>query len=286
VNVLSIQSSVVYGRVGNRAAVPVLERLGHDVWPLDTVAFSNHPAHGGFRGRVVPATELAELVEGLAARGVLGRCDAVLSGYLGDSATAAVVADAVARVRAANPGAVYCCDPVIGEVGRGVYVRPGIPDAIRTRLVPLADLVTPNPFELELLTGSAPSSLDAAHAAARALLAREGGQGPGVVVATGLRPPEAPRELAVLAVTRDATWLVRHPRRAVRVWGTGDAFAALFLGRYLGHRDARAALEHAVAAMEDVLAIAEAGNADELPLVAAQDALAHPRSRFPATAFR
>ena len=113
-NVLSIQSSVVYGRVGNRAAVPVLERLGHDVWPLDTVAFSNHPAHGTFRGRVVPAAEVAALVDGLAARGVFGRCHAVLSGYLGDPPTAAVVADAVARVRSVSPGVLYCCDPVIG----------------------------------------------------------------------------------------------------------------------------------------------------------------------------
>ncbi len=277
-NVLSIQSSVVYGRVGNRAAVPVLERLGHDVWPVDTVAFSNHPAHGAFRGRIVPAAEVAELVDGLAARGVLGRCDAVLSGYLGEAATAAVVADAVARVRAANPGALYCCDPVIGEVGRGVYVRAGIPEALRDRLVPLADVLTPNPFELELLTGVSPTTIESARAAARALVER----GPGLVVATGLRLSGAPGELAVLAATRIAAWVVRHPKRQVRVWGTGDAFAALFLGAYLGPRDPRAALEHAVAAMDELLAIAEARDADELPLVLAQDALVHPRSRVTA----
>jgi pyridoxine kinase len=278
VNVLSIQSSVVYGRVGNRAAVPVLERLGHDVWPVDTVTFSNHPAHGAFRGRVVPADEVAALVDGLAARGVLGRCDAVLSGYLGDAATAAVVEDAVRRVRAARGHALYCCDPVIGEVGRGVYVRAGIPEAFRERLIPLADVVTPNPFELELLTGTAPATLGAARAAARALVDR----GPGLVVATGLRLAEAPGELAVLAVTCAEAWLVRHPRRAVRVWGTGDAFAALFLGVYLGRRDARAALEHAVAAVDEVLAVAEATDADELPLVRAQEALVRPGTRFAA----
>jgi pyridoxine kinase len=276
-NVLSIQSTVTYGRVGNRAAVPVLERLGHEVWPIDTVAFSNHPAHGGFRGRVVPAAEVAALVDGLDARGVLGRCDALLSGYLGDPATAAVVADAARRVRAANPGALYCCDPVIGEVGRGVYVRPGIPEAFRDELVPLSDVITPNPFELELLAGVAPATVESAHAAARALL-RPGG--PGLVVATGLRPAEAPGELAVLAATRGEAWVIRHPRRAVRVWGTGDAFAALFLGAYLGPRDLRGALEHAVAALDEVLALAEAEAADELPLVAAGDAIARPRTRY------
>ena len=277
-NVLSIQSSVVYGRVGNRAAVLVLERLGHDVWPVDTVAFSNHPAHGAFRGRIVPAVEVAELVDGLAERGVLGRCDAILSGYVGDPATAAVIASAVARVRAERAGALYCCDPVIGEVGRGVYVRAGIPEAFRDRLVSMADIVTPNPFELEFLTGMAPTTLESAHAAARTLLRR----GPGLVVATGLRPPGAPGELAVLAATPEAAWLIRHPRRAVRVWGTGDAFAALFLGAYLGSRDPRAALEHAVAALEEVLEVAEAEDADELPLVAAQEALVRPRGCFPA----
>lgn len=277
-NVLSIQSTVAYGRVGNRAAVLVLERLGHEVWPVDTVAFSNHPAHGTFRGRVVPAAEVAELLDGLDARGVLGRCDAVLSGYLGDPATAAVVADAVLRVRAANPGVLYCCDPVIGEVGRGVYVRPGIPEAFRDRLVPLADVVTPNPFELELLTGLPPTTLEAAQAAARALV----GRGPSVVLATGLRLDETPGELAVLAVTSGDAWCVRHPRRSVRVWGTGDAFTALFLGAYLGPRDARAALEHAVAALDDVLALAEAGDADELPLVAGQGSVVRPRARYAA----
>jgi pyridoxine kinase len=188
-----------------------------------------------------------------------------------------VVLDAVERVRAANPGALYCCDPVIGEVERGVYVREGIPGAFRDQLVPLADIVTPNPFELELLTGVAPTTLDAARAAARALI----GRGPSLVVATGLRLAEVPRQLAVLAAARDEAWVVRHPQRAVRVWGTGDAFAALFLGAYLGRRDARAALEHAVAALDEVLAVAEATDADELPLALAQDALVHPRAYFP-----
>lgn len=281
-NVLSIQSTVAYGRVGNRAAVPILERLGHEAWPIDTVAFSNHPAHGAFRGRVVPAAEVEALVDGLAARGVLGRCDAVLSGYLGEPETAAVVAGAVARVRAANPRALYCCDPVIGEVGRGVYVRPGVAEAFGMRLVHLSDVLTPNPFELELLSGIAPATLAGARAAARALTGLGGreGLGPDLVVATGLELPEAPGELAVLAVTRAEACLVRHPRRAVRVWGTGDAFAALFLGAYLGRHDVRAALEHAVAALDKVLAVAEADGADELPLVAAQDALVRPRPRY------
>jgi pyridoxine kinase len=281
-NVLSIQSTVTYGRVGHRAAVLPLERLGHDVWPLDTVVFSNHPAHGGFRGRVVPAAELAELVAGVAERGGLGRCDAVLSGYLGSSATGDVVRDVVGQVRAANPGALYCCDPVIGDASRGIYVGRGIPECLRDTLVPVADVVTPNPFELEYLTGQAPASLPAALEAGDRLRAA----GARCVVVTGLRLPDAAGQRLVLAVTEDGAWVVRAPERAVRVHGTGDAFAALLLGRLLATRDWPAAVEHAVGALDAVLASAEATDADELPLVAAQEALVRPPVRYPAARLR
>lgn len=271
-NVLSFQSTVAYGRVGHRAAVLPLERLGHDVWPVDTVAFSNHPAHGGHRGRIVPATEVADLVAGIEAREAFRRCDAVLSGYLGDPATAAVVESAVARVRRANPEALYCCDPVLGEVGRGAYVRAGLAEAFRDRLVPRADIVTPNPFELELLAGRPAHSIADAMTAVQAVRHL----GARIVVATGLRLREAPAWRSILAATDRQAWLVRVPDRRVRVHGTGDAFAALFLGALLGPRDVPAALAHAAAALDAVLALAEATGADELPLVAAQEALVHP----------
>ena len=271
-NVLSIQSRVVHGHVGNSAAGPVLQRLGHEVWALDTVTFSNHPAHGGWRGRIVPPAELAELLAGLAERGLLERCDAVLSGYLGDPGTARVVEDAVARVRAANPGALYACDPVIGEVGRGVYVRPGLPEAFRDTLVPRADLVTPNPFELAYLAGGPVGTLAEARAAAGRLRAR----GPGVVVATGLRLAETPDRITVLAVSAGGAWRASVPERRAPAWGAGDTFAALFLAVYLRDRDVAAALGHAMAALDAVLLATEAARAPELALILAQDALVRP----------
>jgi len=277
VNVLSIQSRVAYGYVGNSAAAFVLQRLGHEVWALDTVALSNHPAHGGWRGRIVPAGELAELLLGIAERGLLPRCDAVLSGYLGDEETADVVAEAVARVRAGNPAALYCCDPVMGEVSRGVYVRPGLPARFAGALVPRADLVTPNPFELELLTGQPAGTRATALAAVDALRA----QGPRVVVATGLRLAEHPNEVAVLAASAGGAWLARAPHREVAAWGAGDTFAALFLGRYLPARDVADALGLAVGALDAVLAETQARGAAELALIAAQDALARPPTRAP-----
>ena len=157
--VLSVQSRVAYGHVGNAASVFPLQRLGIEAWALDTVAFSNHTGHGKWRGSVVPAADVAELFEGVAALGVLPQIDAVLSGYLGDSATGPVLLDIVARVRAANPQALFCCDPVIGDVDTGSYVTAGIAEFFRDRALALADIITPNRFELEYLTGHSVATL-------------------------------------------------------------------------------------------------------------------------------
>src|SRR3954451_23851056 len=157
-NILSIQSHVAFGHVGNAAATFPLQRIGVEVWPVHTVQFSNHPGYGDFTGRVFEAGLVTELVEGIAARGVLPQCDGVLSGYMGSAETGAAILDAVARVKAANPMARYCCDPVIGDAGR-VYVRPGISEFMREHAVPAADVVTPNQFELELLAGRTTTTL-------------------------------------------------------------------------------------------------------------------------------
>jgi pyridoxine kinase len=158
-NLLSIQSHVVYGHVGNAAAVFPLQRLGVEVWPLHTVQFSNHTGYGDWRGQVFDAGLIRELVAGIAQRGVLGQCDGVLSGYMGGADTAEAILDAVAAVKRANPAARYCCDPVIGDVGRGVFVRDGIPEFMRAKAVPAADVVTPNQFELDYLSGRASKTL-------------------------------------------------------------------------------------------------------------------------------
>src|SRR5262245_95047 len=151
-NILSIQSHVAYGHVGNSAAVFCLQRLGIEVWPVHTVQFSNHPGYGAFKGQVFDARVIREVVAGVADRGVLTACDGVLSGYVGAVETGEAILDAVAAVKAANPKARYCCDPVIGDAGR-VYVRDGIAALMRDRALATADVVTPNRFELETLTG-------------------------------------------------------------------------------------------------------------------------------------
>ncbi len=275
-NILAISSQVAYGHVGNSAAVFALQRLGHEVWPLPTVLYSNHPGHGDFAGEAVAASLLEELLAGLARRRVLGVCDAVLTGYLRDPAQVRFARRAIEEVKAANPRALYCCDPVMGDRHTGLYVPQAVADEIAGPLLEAADLATPNEFELELLAGSAIATLDDALEAAERVRAR----GPRLVVCTSPAMARGAEAVATLAVTDDGAWLVRTPTLAGAPHGAGDLFAALLLGRYLDTRDAAAALAHAVAASFGVLSASVAEGADELALIAAQDEIVAPSRRF------
>lgn len=278
-NVLSVQSAVSYGHVGNSIAVFAMQRLGHEVWPIDTVRFSNHPGHGGFRGTVTDPAALADLIEGLAERGWLGTVDAVLSGYLGAAAQGPVLAAAVSRIRTANPKALWALDPVIGDHGR-VFVKDGIPQFMRDMAVPAADILLPNAFELGYLTGRPCRSLDDAVAAAQALR----GTAPGrLVVVTGLTLDDRPAHtLTTLAASAAGAWAVTTSAIAHPANGAGDLFASLFLGRYLTRRDVAAALALATASVHAVIARSVEAGARELQLIAAQDELVAPRRLFEA----
>ena len=275
-NILSIQSHVVYGHAGNAAAVFPLQQLGCEVWPLNTVNFSNHTQYGEWTGSVFSADDITSIVDGIEARGVLASCDAVLSGYMGDVTLGGVILDAVKRVRVANPKAVYLCDPVMGDRHTGLYIPQAVADEIAGPLLEAADLATPNEFELELLAGSAIATLDDAPEAAERVRAR----GPRLVVCTSPALARGAETVATLAVGDDGAWLVRTPALAGTPHGAGDLFVALFLGRYLDTRDAAAALAHAVAASFGVLSASVAEGADELALIAAQDEIVAPSRRF------
>jgi pyridoxine kinase len=268
--VLSVQSWVACGNVGNTAALFPLQRLGCETWSLNTVAFSNHTGYEKWRGDTVPASEIAALFEGIAELGVLPRCDAVLSGYLGEPETGPVLLDIVARVKGANPHALFCCDPVMGDVGLGYYVRAGIPEFYRDRALALADVVTPNRFELEWLMGGAVSSLAEAGNAAAALQQR----GPGIVLATSLET--APGRVAAVAAGPDGVWAVETPRLPIEATGCGDAVAALFLGWLLKGKPLPEALAATIAAIYGVIEATMRSATRELALVAAQDELITP----------
>jgi pyridoxine kinase len=274
--VLSVQSRVAYGHVGNAAAIFPLQCLGIEAWALDTVSFSNHTGHGRWRGEVVAAETVATLFEGIADLGVLPSIDAVLSGYIGAAETGAVLLDIVSQVRAANPRALFCCDPVIGDIDTGSYVRDGVAEFFRDAALALADIVTPNRFELEFLTGRAIGGLAEAADAAAALRAR----GPGVVLVTSL--DAVPDHLTMLACGPEGAWAVETPRLPVMLNGCGDVTAALFLARLLGGENLAEALALTAASMFAVIETTVALNRYELALVASREELAHPSRVFPA----
>ncbi len=279
--VLSIQSAVSLGHVGNAAAVPALQRLGHEVWPVDTVRFSNHPGHGTWRGRVLPSDEIGEVISGIEERGAFGSCRAVLSGYLGTAAAGRLVGETVARVKKAAPEALYCCDPVIGDAAEGIYVEEDLVRLFAADLVPAADIVVPNAFELSVLTDRPVDDIAGALVAADRLRAR----GPASVVVTSLPGSEA-ASLATLAVDGDEAWVVETPRLETPAKGAGDVFTALYLGHRLNGRGTASAVAAAVSSVYAVLAKTAAAGADELLLVAAQEDLAAAEQRFASSRLR
>lgn len=272
--ILSIQSAVAYGHVGNSASVFPLQRLGHEVWPIDTVQLSNHTGYGAWRGRAWDANDIAEVIRGIDERGAFERCDAVLSGYLGEAGLGEAVLDAVARAKATNAHALYCCDPVIGDDHSGVFVRPGIAEFFRDRAVPAADILTPNRFELALLTGASVATAEEALAAAAMLRER----GPRLVLVTSL--PAASGEIAMMAASDDGASIVTTPRLPIVANGAGDLTAALFLGFYLRSREPSEALEQTAAAVFAIIDATLRAGEGELQIVAAQEAIVSPPRRF------
>jgi pyridoxine kinase len=284
-NILSIQSWVSYGHVGNAAAVFPLQRMGFEVWAIHTVQFSNHTGYGQWKGMILPPEHLVAVVEGIAERDVLGQCDAVLSGYMGSGGTAGAILSALHKVRQLNPSALFCCDPVMGDEGRGLFVRPEIPEIIKNQVLPQADILTPNQFELELLTEHPSKTLPEALEAARIVRARMHPGGPRIVVVTSLLRQGAPENtIETLAVAEEGAWLVRTPRIPLEPPrnGTGDAIAALFLGHYLKTGNVAQSLEHAVSAMDSLLLLTHQMNTREIQLIAAQEEYINPSHRFAA----
>ncbi len=270
-NILSLQSRVAYGHVGNSSAVPVLQRLGHQAWPVDTTLLSNHLGYASHGGHILPAAEVASVIEGLGKLGLFGRLDALLTGFLGQAADVAV--DALARLRNESPAALYCLDPVMGERKGGLYIGPVAVETIAGRLLPQADLLLPNAFELDYLAGARTRNLVEAMAAADSL--RRRARSGAVVVATGLDREDGPSDrIEVLAVGDNGVWLAEVPRLDVPAHGAGDLFAALFLGHYLGQRDLPAALTKAMDSTHVVFT--RSIGRMELALVASLGVLADP----------
>jgi len=278
-NVISIQSQVAFGHVGNSAAVFPMQVHGIDVVAVPTTLLSNRPGYPTIRGRVLEAQLLADLLLGIEERGAVDAAQMILSGYLGSADNAKVVADFVARAKAKNPTLLYCCDPVLGDRDRGLFVHADIPPLVRDLLCPLADIVTPNHFEFEWLSGARVTTIDQLTKAARAFMAR------GTVVITSAELADTPEgEIESLAVERASAWRVRTPKLPISPSGTGDLFAALFAAARVQGKDTPAALGHAASAIFAVLERTAARGTEEMRIIESAEQLVHPQRRFDATA--
>jgi pyridoxine kinase len=276
-NLLSIQSHVVYGHVGNAAAVFALQRLGVEVWPINTVQLSNHPGYGAWTGRVFDAGMIRELANGVAKRGAFEACDGVISGYVGTPAIGEAILATVAKVKSANPAARYCCDPVIGDVGRGIYVEAGVPEFLRDHAVPAADVVTPNQFELDQLSARPSTTLREAVAAVEALHAL----GPRVVLVTSLHTAETPPDAVDLMVSDpQGRFRLRTPKLPLALNGAGDAIAALFFAHLLRTGSAAEALSRATSSVFGILRHTAQAGAREMLLIEAQHEIVAPGEIF------
>jgi pyridoxine kinase len=285
VNILSIQSWVAYGHVGNASAVFPLQRLGAEVWAINTVQFSNHTGYGDWTGAVYSGQSVRDLVDGIAARGALAHCDAVLTGYVGGADIGEAILHAVASVRRANPKALYCCDPVIGDTDTGVYVRPGIEDFLRGQALAAADITTPNRFEIERLTGIDCSSLDGAKQAVLRLRSMLHPDGPACVLLTSLETDSTPSDCIDMMTFADGAFhLLRTPKLGLSVNGAGDAIAALFLFHLLRSGKPVTAMEAAGSSVYGLLRRTEEAGSREILTVAAQAEFVAPTRVFQAFA--
>jgi pyridoxine kinase len=278
-NILSIQSSVAFGHVGNSAAVFPLQRLGVEVWPVNTVHFSNHTGYGSWRGSVLSFETVSDILRGIEERGAFPLCDGVLSGYMGEAALGEVILQALRKIRQANPNVHYCCDPVMGDVGRGFFVRPGIPEFMKVHAVPAATIITPNQFELEYLSGQTVTDRESAVQAANKVRLT----GPKIVLVTSLRRNDAPdNQIELLAVDEHEAMSVSTPLLPLTVNGAGDMTAALFFARWLQNESIQEALELTAASVFAVLKATLKSGSSEIQLIAAQDTIAKPRRLFKA----
>lgn len=275
--VLSIQSAVAYGHVGNSAAVFPLQRIGVEVMPIYTVNFSNHTGYGAWGGPMISPDDVRAVIAGVEDRGAFPQIDVILSGYQGGEGIADVILDTVARVKAANPDAVYACDPVMGNAKSGCFVAPAIPVLLRERVVPAADIITPNQFELGFLTETEPTDLDSTLASVDAARA----MGPRTVLVTSVERPERPEgTIEMLAADDAGAWIVRTPHIPMKANGSGDVTAALFTAHYRSTGSAAEALARTTSSVFDLLTRTHESGERELQLVESQEAYAHPRMQF------
>lgn len=281
--ILSIQSAVAYGHVGNSAAVFPLQRLGHEVMPVNTVLFSNHTGYGAWRGPLISGDDVREVVTGIQERGGLEDTGLVISGYQGASSIGDAILDAVAMARQANPKVLYSCDPVLGNATSGCFVSPEVQELIRDRVIQHADIITPNQFELGFITGTDPKTLDEVLESVD--LAQK--IGPSTVLVTSVQTSQTPEGcIQMLAASGQEAWLITTPRLPLKANGSGDVTQALFAAHYASGRSLKLSLELTCASVFELLKNTLASGQRELQLIESQQAYVEPGETFSAEQIR
>lgn len=277
--VLSIQSHVVFGHVGNRAAVFPLERMGLEVLPLNTVQFSSHTGYEDWTGMIFPAQHLRNILEGLRKSGILLSCEAVLSGYLGDPENADTVVNIVKELRGLFPDFLYCCDPVLGDDEHGIYVKPEVLQFMQTEVLAQASILKPNRFEAELLSGVTIKTEQDIKEACRILHEK----GPAIIIISSLESGQKKKDTISMAlscgeagykITTPRLFFSRHPH------GAGDLASALFLGNFLKTKNPVLSFERMANAIFAVFQSTYEAGCRELRVVEAQEAFAVPPELF------
>ena len=275
-NILSIQSHVSRGHVGNSTAVFCFQLFGFDVWPIPTTLLSNHPGHPSFRGEHLSTKSVQELLRGLAELDTFKQCDAVISGYFANPDIAPLISDVVHQVKSNNPAAIYLCDPVMGNHEKGLYVPRDVPKAISTHLLPIADILTPNHFELELLCGEPLGTKESSISALREITLKRR-----TVGLCSSSPGSSTKTIGTFCHYIENTWEIETPKLATLVNGRGDCLSAVFLANYLSGKNCADSLSSCVSTVYSLLKLAE-DNARDLPLVAGQHLILRPTTVFTA----
>lgn len=279
-NILSIQSHVSFGHVGNSAAVFPLQRIGHEVWPVHTVNFSNHTGYGDWGGPLVSAEDVTSIIDGIGRRGAFEKINTIVSGYQGGPDIAGAIVDAVTRIKEVNPDALYACDPVMGNEKSGCFVSDEIPPLLRDKVVPVADIISPNQFELGFLTGKKVGTLEETLDAIKAAQA----MGPRIVLVTSVQRPETEEgSIEMIAADGDDVYIVKTPHLPFKRNGSGDVTTALFAGHYTETKDASVALARTASSVFDLLQTTFEAGTEELQLIESQEFFAHPRLQFEVT---
>ena len=272
--ILSIQSYVITGHVGNAAACLPLQLLGFDVWTLNTVVLSNHPAVRPPKSQINNPQKILDFFDGICELGLLVECEAVLGGYLENAANGAAMVEIAAKVKQFNKRALFICDPVMGDNDR-IYVKGDIVNFYKNNAIGLADVILPNAFEAYLLTGVEVTDIESAIKAIEIMK----NYGPKIVIISGVNIPNT-EKLATLMSFENEVWLTMAPKVAAPSQGAGDLLSALFTGHYLKNENPKDSFNLAVAGVHAALVYAKMISHEFLPLVSAQSSIINPPKIF------